>query len=90
MGTIACRFVGTGARDSTDSGLNLSLAQLNQIQANPLNYLWSAPKTNDADYAYLIFALGRLANNDLSNAFQMCSVLPKVRHKMYKNIYIVR
>lgn len=50
-------------------GLNLSLAQLNQIQANPLNYLWSAPKTNDADYAYLIFALGRLANNDLSNAF---------------------
>lgn len=49
-------------------GLNLSLAQLNQIQANPLNYLWSAPKTNDADYAYLIFALGRLANNDLSNA----------------------
>lgn len=50
-------------------GLNLSLAQLNQIQANPLNYLWSAPKTDDADYAYLIFALGRLANNDLSNAF---------------------
>lgn len=71
-------------------GLNLSLAQLNQIQANPLNYLWSAPKTNDADYAYLIFALGRLANNDLSNAFQMYSVLPKVRHKMFKNIYIVR
>ncbi len=50
-------------------GLNLSLAQLNQIQANPLNYLWSAPKTNDVDYAYLIFALGRLANNDLGNAF---------------------
>ncbi|MDI9754099.1 lytic transglycosylase, partial [Acinetobacter baumannii] len=50
-------------------GLNLSLAQLNQNQANPLNYLWSAPKTNDVDYAYLIFALGRLANNDLGNAF---------------------
>ncbi len=50
-------------------GVNLSLAQLNQIQANPLNYLWSAPKTNDVDYAYLIFALGRLANNDLGNAF---------------------
>ncbi|VCW83720.1 hypothetical protein BANRA_04016 [Acinetobacter baumannii] len=47
-------------------GLNLSLAQLNQIQANPLNYLWS--KTNDVDYAYLIL-LGRLANNDLGNAF---------------------
>ncbi len=26
-------------------------------------------KTNDVDYAYLIFALGRLANNDLGNAF---------------------
>ena len=25
-------------------GLNLSLAQLNTIQANPTNYLWSAPK----------------------------------------------
>lgn len=49
-------------------GLNLSLAQLNQIQANPLDYLWSAPKTNDADYAYLIYALGRVADSDLSNA----------------------
>lgn len=26
-------------------------------------------KTNDVDYAYLIFALYRLANNDLGNAF---------------------
>ena len=25
-------------------GVTLSLAQFNQIQANPLNYLWSAPK----------------------------------------------
>lgn len=49
-------------------GLNLSLAQLNQIQANPLDYLWSAPKTNDVDYAYLIYALGRVADSDLSNA----------------------
>ncbi|WP_436861891.1 transglycosylase SLT domain-containing protein [Acinetobacter haemolyticus] len=49
-------------------GLNLSLAQLNQIQANPLGYLWSAAKNNDADYAYLIFALGRVADSDLTNA----------------------
>ena len=49
-------------------GLGLSLAQLNQIQANPLNYLWSAPKATPADHAYLIFALGRLANNDLDTA----------------------
>lgn len=49
-------------------GLNLSLAQFNQIQANPLGYLWSAPKSNDADYAYLIFALGRVADSDLTNA----------------------
>lgn len=49
-------------------GLSLSLAQFNQIQSNPLAYLWSAPKTNDADYAYLIFALGRVADSDLTNA----------------------
>lgn len=49
-------------------GLSLSLAQLNQIQSNPLEYIWNAPKSNDADYAYLIFALGRLADNDLTNA----------------------
>ncbi|AWA48929.1 lytic transglycosylase domain-containing protein [Acinetobacter junii] len=49
-------------------GLSLSLAQFNQIQSNPLAYLWSAPKANDADYAYLIFALGRVADTDLTNA----------------------
>ena len=49
-------------------GLPLSLAQLNQIQANPLNYLWSAPKATPTDHAYLIFALGRLANNELETA----------------------
>ncbi|KXZ65840.1 Soluble lytic murein transglycosylase precursor [Acinetobacter venetianus] len=49
-------------------GLSLSLAQLNQIQSNPLEYIWNAPKSNDADYAYLIFALGRIADNDLTNA----------------------
>ena len=51
-------------------GINLSLAQLNQIQANPLNYLWSAPKNNTVDYAYLIFALGRAADTDLTSALQ--------------------
>lgn len=49
-------------------GLGLSLAQLNQIQANPLGYLWTAPKNNEVDYAYLIYALGRVADSDLSNA----------------------
>ena len=49
-------------------GLSLSQAQFNQIQSNPLAYLWSAPKANDADYAYLIFALGRVADSDLTNA----------------------
>lgn len=56
-------------------GLNLSLAQLNQIQANPLNYLWSAPKSNATEYAYLIFALGRAADTDYSSASQL---LPKL------------
>ena len=49
-------------------GMNLSLAQLNQIQANPLNYLWSAPKTSTVDHAYLVFAMGRLADSDLNTA----------------------
>lgn len=51
-------------------GTVLSLAQLNQIQANPLNYLWSAPKNNNADYAYLVYALGRAADSDLTSALQ--------------------
>ena len=49
-------------------GTSLSLAQLNQIQANPLNYLWSAPKASTADHAYLVFAMGRLADSDLNSA----------------------
>lgn len=49
-------------------GIVLSLSQLNQIQANPLNYLWSAPKSTAAEHAYLIFATGRLADSDLNSA----------------------
>ena len=49
-------------------GVSLSLAQLNQIQANPLNYLWSAPKSSTAEHAYLIYAMGRLADSDLNTA----------------------
>ncbi len=56
-------------------GLSLSLAQLNQIQADPLNYLWSATKGTTADYAYLVFALGRAADADLNTALQN---LPRV------------
>ena len=48
--------------------MNLSLAQLNSIQANPMNYLWSAPKATPEDHAYLIYALGRLADSDLNSA----------------------
>ena len=48
--------------------MNLSLAQLNSIQSNPMNYLWSAPKTSKEDQAYLIYALGRLADSDLPSA----------------------
>ncbi len=49
-------------------GVNISLAQLNTIQANPLNYLWSAPKATAEDHAYLIYAMGRLADTDLNGA----------------------
>ncbi|WP_313397510.1 lytic transglycosylase, partial [Acinetobacter variabilis] len=52
-------------------GLNLSLAQLNTIQANPTNYLWSAPKSTATDHAYLIYALGRLADSDLDSAMSI-------------------
>ena len=55
-------------------GMSLSLAQFNQIQANPLNYLWSAPKTSNIEQAYLVFALGRLADSDLNSAM---SALPR-------------
>ena len=48
--------------------VSLSLAQLNQIQANPLNYLWSAPKASIADHAYLVYAMGRLADSNLETA----------------------
>jgi len=52
-------------------GLNLSLAQLNSIQANPTNYLWSAPKSTAVEHAYLIYALGRLADSDLDSALSI-------------------
>lgn len=51
-------------------GVNLALSQLNQIQANPVSYIWSAPKNNVSDYAYLVYAMGRLADSDLNTAMQ--------------------
>lgn len=58
--------IGFSTSVAQNLGLTLSISQLTQIQANPLGYLWSAPKTNDTDYAYLIFALGRLSDTDLT------------------------
>ncbi|XBD48378.1 transglycosylase SLT domain-containing protein [Acinetobacter thermotolerans] len=49
-------------------GLNLSLAQLNTIQADPTSYLWSAPKATAADHAYLVYAMGRLTDSDFNSA----------------------
>lgn len=49
-------------------GISLSLAQLNQIQANPMNYLWSAAKVTPSDHAYLLYAMGRLADSNLDTA----------------------
>lgn len=51
-------------------GIPLSLATLNQIQANPMDYLWSAEKNNISDYAYLVYALGHVADTDLNVALQ--------------------
>ncbi len=52
-------------------GQSLSLAQLNAIQSNPLQYLWTAPKATAADHAYLVYAMGRLADSDLNSAFSI-------------------
>lgn len=66
-GQLRAGQLGAALATAQAMGLNLSLAQLNQIQNNPLNYLWSAPKNNATDYAYLIFALSRLAQTDLDS-----------------------
>ena len=66
-GQLRAGQLGAALATAQAMGLNLSLAQLNQIQNSPLNYLWSAPKNNATDYAYLIFALSRLAQTDLDS-----------------------
>lgn len=58
--------IGLATSVAQNLGVNITISQLTQIQANPLGYLWSAPKNNAADYAYLIFALGRLSDSDLT------------------------
>ena len=69
-------------------GLTLSLAQLNQIQANPLNYLWSAPKATATDHAYLIFALGRVADQDLNSALaNMARVADQLPQDVQRYVY---
>lgn len=72
-------------------GLSLSLAQLNQIQANPSQYLWSAPKATAVDQAYLVFALGRLADTDLDGAFASVQRLAQgtpeqVQRALYRSV----
>lgn len=72
-------------------GINLSLAQFNQIQANPQGYLWTAPKNNLNDYAYLVFALGRTADTDLTTALQSMprlveGVPPEVQKYIYRTV----
>jgi soluble lytic murein transglycosylase len=64
---------GPAVATSQTLGLNLSLSQLNMIQANPLSYLQTASKFTDADYAYLIYAMSRLADSDLNTALSSVS-----------------
>ena len=69
-------------------GTPLSLTQMNQIQSNPTNYLWNAPKATAQDHAYLIFALGRLADSDLNNAISMVDRLAQgVPEDVQKYLY---
>lgn len=83
--------IGQAVATAQSIGLNVSLAQLNQIQENPLGYLWSAPKNNDTDYAYLIFALGRLATNDLVTGLSSANraaenTPPEVQKYLYRTV----
>lgn len=72
-------------------GMNLSLAQLNQIQSNPLQYLWSAPKQTPIDHAYLIYAIGRMSENDLNTGIESVpkaidSVPDAVKQYIYRTV----
>ncbi len=72
-------------------GLNLSLAKLNSIQANPLNYIWSAAKNDHNDYIYLVFAIGRLANENLDSALSAVSraaqgTPPDIQKILYRTV----
>lgn len=83
--------IGLAASTAQSLGLNISIAQLTQIQTNPLGYLWSAPKANDTDYAYLIFALGRLAESDLTAGLTAANraaegVPPAVQKYLYRTV----
>lgn len=80
--------VGIAFATAANTGLALSLTQMNQITANPMQYLWTAPKATEQDYAYLILALGRLADNDLNSAISMVDRLAQgVPEHVQKYLY---
>lgn len=80
--------VGVAFATAANMGLALSLTQMNQITANPVQYLWTAPKTTEQDYAYLILALGRLADTDLNSAISMVDRLAQgVPEHVQKYLY---
>lgn len=87
-GQLRAGQLGAALATAQAMGLNLSLAQLNQIQNSPLNYLWSAPKNNATDYAYLIFALSRLAQTDLDSGLSAANrVAENVPEPVQKYLY---
>lgn len=76
-------------------GINLSLTQLNQIQARSTQLLMVLSKTNVQDYAYLGVCLDCAADTDLTSALQSVPKLvqgvPKTCKKyIYRTVgYIV-
>ncbi|WP_151776815.1 lytic transglycosylase domain-containing protein [Acinetobacter brisouii] len=87
-GQLRAGQLGAALATAQAMGLNLSLAQLNQIQNSPLNYLWSTPKNNATDYAYLIFALSRLAQTDLDSGLSAANrVAENVPEPVQKYLY---
>jgi soluble lytic murein transglycosylase len=72
-------------------GLSLNLSQFNAIQADPLNYIWSASKETQSDQAYLIYAIGRLADRDLDSALLTLpkaaeNTSPTIQKALYRTV----
>lgn len=70
---VAARAGNTGALIHASNAMNLGLdlSLLNQIQSNPMAYILTAEKQSLAQQIYAIFAMGRIAEQNLFQAIQL-------------------